>query len=639
MSTNFMIQYVLANLFQSLYQRDNLIQYQDIKSANNGVEYFYNRYFNTRTTFDILTHLNDHLLHKIPNDTNFPIENTITFPNDNITPSLYQVFQLLRPAINHVALHQPERDSSDGLQTNEKIILGSHKSSILQFNETALPKSLQLENINRSYSMKVLNDASKEVLSRLNSFKLQRTSIKSEVIDIDEQIEKLNQLKNDMNERLSLISQNEMKLKDTAVAIKTRKDFVKEYGLTNKEENNCDDDILDKYLTESKSFLEDYNMNIYERTGSLPSSSQTDSPSMPQMFLPDSASDIMSNSEELSKFYDGPHRKQKYISTSLQEIYQPGSTVAIFKKAHDDDITCLDFDFPFGTMITAGYMDHTMKIWDLSARKQIGLLEGHYASINCIQMDPNFNLVVSGSKDATLKLWNIDLATEEGKDYGLKLNKPTCIHSFDSHKAEINALSLDREILVSASKDKTIKQWDLKTGKCIQNLDVAFTGTKSPKVNQKSFTLLDPPIVGALQCFETALATGTKDGLIRLWDLRAGKVVRTIEGHDGAITALKFDSTHLLTGSVDQTVRLWDLRYGNEVDKFYFESPISNVHFDNQRIVISTQSTSSVYDRISRQQWDCAQPVDFSSTVSTSQYKDGYMIEGRSNGNVSVWSV
>lgn len=632
MNSNYIIQYVLGNLFQILNQKDNLIKYQDIKSASNGIDYFYNRYFNSRTTFNILTHLNDHLLKDIPKEITFPIDNTVEFPNDEITPSLFQVFQLLRSAIDQATPHQSDKKTSN-------LIEGNHKSSTLQYNEISLPNSLQLENINRSYSIKVLNDTSKEVLTRLNDFKLQRTCIKSEVQDVDEQIERLNKLKNDMNERIHLLRENEMKLKDTAMAIKTRKDFVREYGLNNKEANNCDDDILDKYLTESKSFLEDYNMNIYQGEGSLPSTSQTDSPSMPQMFLPDSASDIMSTSEELSKFYDGPHRKQKYISTSLQEIYQPGSTVAIFKKAHDDNITCLDFDFPFGTMITAGYMDHTMKIWDLSGRKQVGLLEGHYASINCIQMDPNFNLVVSGSKDATLKLWNIDLATEEGNAFGIKLDKSCCIHSLDSHKAEINALSLDREILVSASKDKTIKQWDLKSGRCIQNLDVAFTGTKSPKVEQESFSLLDPPIVGGLQCFENALATGTKDGLIRLWDLRSGKVVRTIDGHDGAITTLRFDSKNLLTGSVDQTVRLWDLRYGNEVDKFYFESPISNVHFDSQRIVISTQSTSSVYDRVSLQQWDCTQPVDFSSTVSSSQYKDGYMIEGRSNGNVTVWSV
>ncbi|CAL9736315.1 mitochondrial division protein 1 [Monosporozyma servazzii] len=632
MNSNYIIQYVLGNLFQSLNQKDNLIKYQDIKSASNGIDYFYNRYFNLRTTFNILTHLNDHLLKDIPKEITFPIDKTVEFPNDEITPSLFQVFQLLRSAIDQATPHQSDKKTSN-------LIEGNHKRSTLQYNEISLPNSLQLENINRSYSIKVLNDTSKEVLTRLNDFKLQRTCIKSEVQDVDEQIERLNKLKNDMNERIHLLRENEMKLKDTAMAIKTRKDFVREYGLNNKEANNCDDDILDKYLTESKSFLEDYNMNIYQGEGSLPSTSQTDSPSMPQMFLPDSASDIMSTSEELSKFYDGPHRKQKYISTSLQEIYQPGSTVAIFKKAHDDNITCLDFDFPFGTMITAGYMDHTMKIWDLSGRKQVGLLEGHYASINCIQMDPNFNLVVSGSKDATLKLWNIDLATEEGNAFGIKLDKSCCIHSLDSHKAEINALSLDREILVSASKDKTIKQWDLKSGRCIQNLDVAFTGTKSPKVEQESFSLLDPPIVGGLQCFENALATGTKDGLIRLWDLRSGKVVRTIDGHDGAITTLRFDSKNLLTGSVDQTVRLWDLRYGNEVDKFYFESPISNVHFDSQRIVISTQSTSSVYDRVSLQQWDCTQPVDFSSTVSSSQYKDGYMIEGRSNGNVTVWSV
>ena len=254
-------------------------------------------------------------------------------------------------------------------------------------------------------------------------------------------------------------------------------------------------------------------------------------------------------------------------------------------------------------------------------------------------MDSNFNLVISGGKDATVKLWNIDLATEEANDYGIKLNKTSCIHSFNLHKGEVNALSLDRETLVSASRDKTIKQWDLKTGKCVQNLDVASVSTKTSKTDYESFSLLDPPIVGALQCFETALATGSRDGMIRLWDLRAGKVIRIIQGHEGAITALSFDSSHLITGSVDQTVKLWDLRSKNELDKFSFELPISNVHFDNQRIVVSTSDGSHTYNRISCQQLNCTRPSGYASTVSASQYKNGHLIEGYSNGSVTVWSV
>jgi division protein 1 len=40
-------------------------------------------------------------------------------------------------------------------------------------------------------------------------------------------------------------------------------------------------------------------------------------------------------------------------------------------------ITALDFDVPFGTMVTAA-LDDTVRVWDLSAGRCMGLLEGHH---------------------------------------------------------------------------------------------------------------------------------------------------------------------------------------------------------------------------------------------------------------------
>lgn len=624
------LQNIVGITLQESKNKNKIPNNNNAGPLDNCQEFFDSSYLNSKTIFNYLTHIGDSLLQNIPNKNHlneFPSDSTISFLNDEVTPSLYQMFQLLLPVMNQI-------------QSNKKnVINGNDANDILQYYNINLPENIKLGNINRSYSINVLNEYSKEVLMFLDDIKLRINSTKSDIQTIDSKIEKLQKLKQGLNHRISLLNQNKITLDDIVLAIKTRKDFVKEYNLFNKEENNCDEDLLNRYLSEAKSSIDLYGSNIYEKSDSLPSKSDIGSPLLSQNFIPDTSSDVMSNNGSLSQFYDGPHRKQRYISVSLHEIYQPGSTVAMFKKAHNDGITCLDFDFPFGTMITAGYMDHTMKIWDLSDRKQIGILEGHNASVTCIQMDSSFNLVISGAKDATVRLWNLDLATEEGKNNGIKLNKPTCLHSFDLHRGEINALSLDRETLVSASRDKTIKQWDLKSGKCVQNLDITFSSIKTSKVDYQSFSLLDPPIVGALQCFETALATGTRDGMIRLWDLRVGKVIRAIPAHNGAVTALNFDSTHLITGSTDQTVKLWDLRSKNELDNISFELPVSNVHLDSQRIIVSTSAETSIYDRISCQQVDCIQSSNYTSTVSATQYKDKYLIEGHSNGDITVLSV
>ena len=45
-------------------------------------------------------------------------------------------------------------------------------------------------------------------------------------------------------------------------------------------------------------------------------------------------------------------------------------------EGHDDIITCLDFDKPYGTLVTAS-MDNTLRAWDLNSYRCLGILDGH----------------------------------------------------------------------------------------------------------------------------------------------------------------------------------------------------------------------------------------------------------------------
>jgi division protein 1 len=59
-----------------------------------------------------------------------------------------------------------------------------------------------------------------------------------------------------------------------------------------------------------------------------------------------------------------------------------------------------------------------------------------------------------------------------------------------------------------------------------------------------------------VQVFDAALACGTADGMVRLWDLRSGQVHRSLVGHTGPVTCLQFDDIHLVTGSLDRSIRV-----------------------------------------------------------------------------------
>lgn len=294
-----------------------------------------------------------------------------------------------------------------------------------------------------------------------------------------------------------------------------------------------------------------------------------------------------------------PHRKTTPI---LHEHLQPGSNIKHLP-AHMDAITALDFDAPWGMLVTAA-LDDTVRVWDLSAGRCVGMLEGHLASVRCLQVEEN--LVATGSKDATIRLWDLSKAeyaptdnrinkhrgsgsggdddddeenAEQGEDDGLAFENtsdappapPTAmmqdvpLFSLESHVDEVTALHFRGDTLVSGSADKTLRQWDLVKGRCVQTLDVLWAAAQAEASAAATGSSFRPTgratdgsadFVGAVQVFDAALACGTADGMVRLWDLRSGQVHRSLVGHTGPVTALQFDNVHLVTASMDRSIRV-----------------------------------------------------------------------------------
>jgi division protein 1 len=300
-------------------------------------------------------------------------------------------------------------------------------------------------------------------------------------------------------------------------------------------------------------------------------------------------SDFMSASiyEKIPPSRTRRHRSIRRKSMPIRhEHFEPGSNIREIQ-AHNDMITALDFDAPFGTMVTSA-LDDTVRVWDLNLGRCMGLLEGHHASVRCLQVEDN--IVATGSMDASIRLWDLskaqyapqeNMANQDGEnevDDGLGYDNPEdlpppphpssmqdCpIFSLEAHVDEVTALHFRGDTLVSGSADKTLRQWDLVKGRCVQTLDVLWAAAQASTTMNSSNNSwrttgrlpdASADFVGALQCFDAALACGTADGMVRLWDLRSGQVHRSLVGHTAPVTCLQFDDVHLVTGSLDRSIR------------------------------------------------------------------------------------
>jgi len=104
---------------------------------------------------------------------------------------------------------------------------------------------------------------------------------------------------------------------------------------------------------------------------------------------------------------------------------------------------------PDGLTLAAGSHDKTIRLWDMTSKKQSLKLQGHLRRVNCVAFSPDNLTLASGSHDKQVKLWNI----KTGKE----------INGLNVHSDFVSAVAFspDGNILASASHDKRIRLWQV----------------------------------------------------------------------------------------------------------------------------------------------------------------------------------
>jgi WD40 repeat protein len=118
-----------------------------------------------------------------------------------------------------------------------------------------------------------------------------------------------------------------------------------------------------------------------------------------------------------------------------------------------------------GSNIALACQDGRLRILNAENLNQIAALEAHEGGVTSVLFDTlDSTILYTGGKDAHLKKWN--------------LNTEKCLYSIPAHNFAIyDLISLrNGQLIVSASRDKTLKIWKSETLEIIQRLDFKLGG-------------------------------------------------------------------------------------------------------------------------------------------------------------------
>lgn len=136
--------------------------------------------------------------------------------------------------------------------------------------------------------------------------------------------------------------------------------------------------------------------------------------------------------------------------------------------------------------MAVGYSDHFIRVFALEDFKLISEFKAHENSVFTLSYMPGTNFLISGSRDARLKVWDA-------------ANQYAQVEEVAAHLYAINHISFspDGQHFATASMDKSIKVWRTNEIKLLKVIDKARHTGHGTSVNKLLWTSFNDQLVSA----------------------------------------------------------------------------------------------------------------------------------------------
>jgi WD40 repeat protein/tetratricopeptide (TPR) repeat protein len=166
------------------------------------------------------------------------------------------------------------------------------------------------------------------------------------------------------------------------------------------------------------------------------------------------------------------------------------------------------------------------------------LAGAHASPLASLDFGPGGERLASADRNGNVVIWDVAA--------GMPLVR------FRAHDHSLNAIDVSRDgkWLATAANGPVAKLWNFATGEVVHVLDG----------HGESGGMFSGAIDVAFDPDSKRLAVATSVGLVKIWDVSAGTLIRTLRHSDDYVTCLAWsaDGRRLASGGMDRLIRIWD---------------------------------------------------------------------------------